>query len=430
MNTVVSGNSDYTGRASLGVEDTDLLQGGTSAITDTTVLEPGEGFEVRVVVEIDPDRTTSRIFYPLNNQGRVEGTDEGGVTVDDLSDNGIDPTSPNDDENEGETPGSTEDPTPVFLTEVALSKDFVGFAENATNSAWVDTTIEFAVANIGASDLYDLSVTDDIDAQLGAGSVVPSGSAGSLTGTVVLDMSCDGDGVGGLTGSLNSARVDAYPDSDSDGLPDYDEAPDEALDENATNAQGNNPSNPVSDISDAGRRPETINAADDDHNSPNATDGPDPDTATNNDDPTSLQFGHIALAKAVHEVVDLNNSDNVQVTFAFVAINDGTLPIDQLVLEENLAGQFGGAFLDVLSTPRILPLGQLGTPTQFSGVTYGNPAWVGAGINGNAGFTGAGTGNNIDLLGLGGATVLAPFEGFVVELEVLIDPDGCVRAGY
>ena len=479
VTAVVAGNSTFTGRAALGVPETDLLQGGSSFITEATVLEPGEGFEVRVVAEIDPDRATAPSIYPFMNQGRLVATDARDDVLETRSDNGIDPTSSNDTENEGETQGSRSDPTPLFVSEIALTKDFVGSTANAASGAWVDVTFEFAVANIGAAPLLGLSITDAVEAQLGAGSVVLPSTQGSRTGQIAQAVECRGEGAGGRVGSFalnltfagtnaaselidqtqpsflpigevcrfrtvvtvnpaliaanparNSALAQAYPDSDGDGVPDYDESAQARFDAAASTAQGNAPSDPVADLSDAGRDPKTINAGHSDHASAAAVDGPDRDSQTLNDDPTSLLFGHLALSKAVTQIVPETDSDTMAVTFTFVALNNGTEGVEQLVLEDGLAGQLGGAFLQTLSTPQILPLGSNGTAQTFSGLTYATPAWVGTGIPGNSDYSGVGTGDSLDLLGLPGGRVLAAGEGFVVELVALIDPDGASDLFY
>ena len=479
VTAVVAGNSTFTGRAALGVPETDLLQGGSSFITEATVLEPGEGFEVRVVAEIDPDRATAPSIYPFMNQGRLVATDARDDVLETRSDNGIDPTSSNDTENEGETQGSRSDPTPLFVSEIALTKDFVGSTANAASGAWVDVTFEFAVANIGAAPLLGLSITDAVEAQLGAGSVVLPSTQGSRTGQIAQAVECRGEGAGGRVGSFalnltfagtnaaselidqtqpsflpigevcrfrtvvtvnpaliaanparNSALAQAYPDSDGDGVPDYDESAQARFDAAASTAQGNAPSDPVADLSDAGRDPKTINAGHSDHASAAAVDGPDRDSQTLNDDPTSLLFGHLALSKAVTQIVPQTDSDTMAVTFTFVALNNGTEGVEQLVLEDGLAGQLGGAFLQTLSTPQILPLGSNGTAQTFSGLTYATPAWVGTGIPGNSDYSGVGTGDSLDLLGLPGGRVLAAGEGFVVELVALIDPDGASDLFY
>jgi len=197
----------------------------------------------------------------------------------------------------------------LFVSEIALTKDFVGSTANAASGAWVDVTFEFAVANIGAAPLLGLSITDAVEAQLGAGSVVLPSTQGSRTGQIAQAVECRGEGAGGRVGSFalnltfagtnaaselidqtqpsflpigevcrfrtvvtvnpaliaanparNSALAQAYPDSDGDGVPDYDESAQARFDAAASTAQGNAPSDPVADLSDAGRDPKTINA--------------------------------------------------------------------------------------------------------------------------------------------------------------------------
>ena len=476
---IVPGHSGFTGRGALSLAETDLLQGGSSSITATSTLAPGSGFEVRVVVELDPDRATGRSFYPLMNQGRLTAQRIDGAVLEAYSDFGADPTSTNDGKDRGETPGSRSDATPLFLADIALTKDIASFAANAVNSGWIDATLTFAVANIGGSDLYNLSVRDAIEGQLGVGSVVPSTVAGSRTGAVGQPVECLMQGVGRQAGlfalnsafegtaaadelidqtrdaflpigetcrfsiivtmvpaliaanpALNQAQARGYADSDGDGVPDYDEPLNARFDPSVSAFLGASPSDPVRDFSDAGLDPKSINAGHPDHASPDAVDGPDRDTRADNDDPTALSFGHLALSKAVTEQTGATDGDNVIVEFSFVVLNDGNVPLHQLNLTDSLDENLGGAFVAVQGAPMIQPLDRVSADQIFAGIRYETPDWVGAGMGGHAGFTGAGTGASLDLLGLDGTQVLAPKEGFVVTLEAMLDPDGAVGVLY
>ena len=213
------------GAAYVGVVSTPTIVAGSTATTDPTPngsfngdtnndlfdgmsgeLEPGQSFQVTIIVEVD----NSEAISPLENQATVTGTaiDEDGnpitdgngdpVTTSDPTDNGVDPTT-----NNGE--GGTDDPTPLEIPEIALTKALVSsMPAGAPNAANVyELQYEYIVQNTGTTVLEDILVEDDLSgwgaALLGTpapvvsltnvdAATMPTGNGGSYNGVGDTDL--------------------------------------------------------------------------------------------------------------------------------------------------------------------------------------------------------------------------------------------------
>ena len=109
----------FTGSGTTGSAAAD----GDDMLDRTAVLQPGETIIVVIKVVVDPTNVPAT---GLTNQATVEGTTDDGDMVDDLSDNGTDPTT-----NNGE--GGTDDPTPLDLGPIpSLTKNPHGSTDPAT----------------------------------------------------------------------------------------------------------------------------------------------------------------------------------------------------------------------------------------------------------------------------------------------------------
>ena len=67
------------------------------------------------------------------------------------------------------------------------------------------------------------------------------------------------------------------------------------------------------------------------------------------DDPTPLLIPDIGLAKSAGDAVpSATNPDNFEVTFTFVYENTGTVDLTTLSLTDDIAAEFGNAFVAVV----------------------------------------------------------------------------------
>ena len=91
----------------------------------------------------------------------------------------------------------------------------------------------------------------------------------------------------------------------------------------------------VSDDSDSGTDPNGDNS-----------DAPGDDGMGGTDDPTPLLLPDLGLAKSASDAVP--NGENFDVTFTFVIENNGTVDMTNLSLTDDIAAEFGNAFVGVV----------------------------------------------------------------------------------
>ena len=135
-----------------------------------------------------------------------------------------------------------------------------------------------------------------------------------------------------------------------------------------------------------------------------ATDN-DPNADNNPDDPNLIRFPNISLEKSVAGSPVPSTSGtagNFDVTYEFTITNTGSTELEALVLNENLAAQFGGAFVGI-SSPAVITA---------------SDAAVDPGLN--AAFDGTAANQN---LFDGSASSLLVNQSITVQVVIELDPD-------
>ena len=189
-------------------------------------LDVGDSFEITFVVTIDPDLINDA-SQGLNNQATASGfgvnpdgtplTDAQGnlASTSDDSDNGIDPTSENGEDNGDGTFGN--DPTPVIIADLAIAKSLAGepFLNDQGNYI---VSFQVAVENTGTVDLASLSLLENLSSQFGS-AFINAGNLFIVSGTSdpTSNIAVDSTGWNGGTNSElldpSNANILAYGDS-------------------------------------------------------------------------------------------------------------------------------------------------------------------------------------------------------------------------
>ena len=179
---------NFMGSGSAPTANLGWLTDTTQSLISGSVANIGDSFEVIFTVTIDPDGVDS-VSQALQNQaiGVGDALDENGMPLTasmgdriqamDLSDNGVEPISENDEDNNDGIFGN--DPTPVFIADLGIAKTLVGEPILSNNGIFT-ATYQLVVENIGTVDLRDLSFLEDLSNQFGSAVV----DAGGLTLTV------------------------------------------------------------------------------------------------------------------------------------------------------------------------------------------------------------------------------------------------------
>ncbi len=326
-----------------------LVSGGTANV--------GDSFEIVFTVTIDPDGIDN-VSQPLENQAMTSGDalNENGdpledasgdpISASDNSDNGTDPTGEN-----GEDDGNGvfgDDPTPIIIADVSVVKEQVG-TPLALDNGNFEVTYQLVVENTGTVDLADLSLIEDLNANFGSVFV----GAGNLTlatgpsasSSISLDGSWDG---GAATEIIDPSAATLLSVGDSFVVtftvevdPDAVGAP--AQLENQVTVAGNAVDSNGSPINDSSGDPITTSDESDDGSDPN---GDNPDAQGDNgtsDDPTPLLIPDIGITKTAGDAIQVG--DNFRVHFRFFIENTGTVALDNLTLFDDLAAEFGNAFV-------------------------------------------------------------------------------------
>ena len=245
------------------------------------------------------------------------------------------------------TAGDDLDESVVVNTPVVLVAD-IGVAKTASdavaNGDYFDVTFVLLVENTGTATLDGITLTDDVVAQFGNAYVAannlavtnfvgsgtaPTANAGWLTDPsqsllsggslnvgdyveVTFVVTIDPDGIDGVSQSLLNQAIASGNGVNTDGSPLLD-------------GFGN-----------------LIVATDLSDNGAGAT-GDNGDGGT--DDPTPVVIADLGIAKSVAGQPVLTASGNSVVTFEVVIANTGSVDLSTLSLQEDIAAQFGGAFV-------------------------------------------------------------------------------------
>ena len=314
-------------------------------------LAVGDTIQVVFTVTIDPD-VSGTSSGGLENQATSTGT---GVNPDtglpdptlmamDTSDNGADPTGENSEDDIDGTFGN--DPTPVIIPDIRVVKQVAGTPVLLANGNF-GVTYELVVENTGNVDLADLTLVEDLSDEFGSAFQ----NAGNLTlvssgpgSTIVIDSDWDGTTTGATeiinqTASTLLAVGESYTiqftvevDPDAVGAPatldNQVTAGGAAVDENGDPIDGI----VVSDDSDSGT-------------DPNGTNPDEPGDNGTSDDPTPLLIPSIGIAKSAG--VGIPNGDDFDVTFTLIIENNGNVDLTNLEVFDDIASEFGDAFVDV-----------------------------------------------------------------------------------
>jgi hypothetical protein len=143
--------------------------GDTGILNADGYLLPTDSITVTYTVNVDP----SLLSDPGNTVNQVEA---GGVTggpgetpTTDLSDDGSDPDSDNPGARGDDGMGGVDDPTPLILPAIDLTKQIVGSPVPAVSgvNGNFDVTYEFMIENTGTVDLDSIAMTEDFLGNLG-----------------------------------------------------------------------------------------------------------------------------------------------------------------------------------------------------------------------------------------------------------------------
>ena len=390
----VNGNFDGTG-------DTELAAAGSGlAIGDSVTLE------FTVVVDL----TAAGAPTPLNNQivGSGDAVDSSGnpitdssgnpVVVVDGSDSGSDPSNSNPGD-QGDN-GTSDDPTPLLIADVGVAKSAGDAVANGDN---FDVTFTLVYENTGTVALSQLSLIDDVESQFGEAFV-------SATAPVIQNFVGSGTAPTGNAAWAGDTTANLLEGGVVNPGDQFEVVFTVTIDPNAAGAStdlsnqavgsgtGVNPDGSV--LTDGSGNP--VIASDDSDSGTDATgDNGEGGTA----DPTQVVIADLGIAKSVVGQPDLQFNGNSLVTFQVVVENTGTVGLASLSLVEDLAAQFGGAFVNVTDL-------NLATGPSDPGSSIAVDA---------AGFDGDGS---TELLDQATDNVLAVGDSFVIEFTVEVDPDG------
>ncbi|NET07957.1 MAG: DUF11 domain-containing protein [Symploca sp. SIO2B6] len=300
--------------------DTNLLAG-----TDTLAVAQVETLQLIVVV------TPADLTQDFANQVEAVGTSPDGTTVNDLSDDGVDP-----DPNGNSIPNEPDEDTPTVVN--FSENPVIGTAKNASSvinngDGSFTITYDLVVENLGNVDLNNVQLTENLDETFGAGNFTLSSlTSPNLTTNPNFNASSDTNLLAG-TDTLAIAQSEtlqlvivATPADISQNF------------NNQVEATGVSPGGtPVNDLSDDGFESD-----------PNGNANPgDPDEDT----PTVVNFSEnpvIGVAKNAATITD-NGDGSFTVTYDILVENLGDVNLNNLQLTENLDNTFGAGNFTVSS---------------------------------------------------------------------------------
>lgn len=409
QNFAGSGTAPTVNAAFQGDTTLSLISGGTA--------EVGDSFEVVFTVTIDPDATgTSNTTTTNSATSTGQAIDANGDPIldgngdpfiaTDVSDNGTNPIGENgaDENNDGLLDN---DPTPFVIADVSVAKQVVGSPVLQPNGDF-EVTYQLVVENTGNVDLADLALSDDLATQFGTAFV----SAGSLTlvtapsdsgSSIVLDAAFDGSTVTQTIDQTasNSLAVGDFFIIEFTTIVDPDAAGAPGQIDNQATASGNAVDENGDPILDSGGNAIVTTDLSDTGSDPNGSNPADPSDGGTADDPTPLLIPAVGVAKSAGDAVA--NGDNFDITFTLVYQNTGTVDLTTLSLVDDVAAQFGNAFVGIVPSSLAVQ--------NFAGT--GTAPGVNAAFEGNTA---------VDLLD--GSGRLNVGDSFEVVFTATIDPDG------
>jgi hypothetical protein len=323
------------------------------------ILAPDSSMTVTVTVELNPGSPTAiyNVEGLLENQGTVEGypvdplgnpikslAGDNLPPVTDKSDSGTDPKGNN--PGEPGDKGTPNDPTPLMLPNIGLAKKVVGIIPAASGTDGnFDVTLSYKVTNNGTNRLINLSLIDNIAAQYGAAFVgvttSPSLVLNTATAGPVVNPAYAGSGDLLIPSTADTLRtgqsytvnvtIEVDPSTITDTL--FNSAITRGQPINGNGA----PQGPVvSDISDSGSNTMGTNPG-------------EPGDKGTPDDPTPLNLPAIGVAKmASAPVAIVGQAGKYNITYSFIIQNIGNTYLENVSLTDNLKGQLGAAFINLV----------------------------------------------------------------------------------
>ncbi|MEM7312031.1 MAG: SdrD B-like domain-containing protein [Planctomycetota bacterium] len=289
---------------------------------------------------------------PLNNQAIGSGDGPMGSVSDDSDDgddpNGTNPGTPGD-------MGTSDDPTPIEIPQIGLAKQIQGTPTILANEN-VLVTYRLVLANTGTVDLDNIQIEEDIESQYGSGVLIAVNSPPAITvppslpGSISPILATWDGGLGG------SANTNVFNGTSGTLLPgDFIEV--EFTLEIDPDAMGS--TQPLLNQAVAsGEGPDGTVVMDDsdDGTDPNSDNPGSPGDMGTTDDPTPFAIANMAAAK---ETVGVPmqvapGSTNFEVTYQVVIQNTGNLNMSGIDLYDDLAAQFGPAYVSIPSAPTIV----------------------------------------------------------------------------
>ncbi len=371
-----------------GSAGSDLLLG---SITDQ--LAASQSFQVTMIVEVDPDHPAAM----TNGNGQFSNTATGGgigQNGDLASDVSDDPTDPTDIDPNGDN--NPDDATTLAIGSLRLTKLAGPIAPAASGSDGnFDVTYTFTLQNTGNDDISALAITDDWASELGgafvrvvdqnlsndvAGSVTVAGNP-TYAGGAAENLFAAGSLLGSGETVTVAVTVELDPDASTANL-----IGGQLL--NSATAQGMSTLGLVNDLSD----------------DPSDTTNVDVDGDNTPDDRTGISVADMALTKSVLGLpvpAASGTTGNYDVTLIFRISNTGSETLSNLTLTDDLANQFGGAFVAVRNI-------------ALSNIDASVPPSVNSGFDGTA---------SSDMLLGSAADELQSGQSFSVTLTIEIDPN-------
>ncbi len=341
--------------------------GSDNLLNDDGLMEPGESVTVTITITIDPDATG--VSMPIENQATVIGDGPGGVEVDDLSDDGTDPNSDNPGE-DGDM-GTNDDPTPVALPDISVTKEVFGTPVELANGNF-EVAYRLVLENTGSVDLQNLQIAEDLQTHLGANVYVGITSAPTISvgpadpASIAPSLGTFDGGLGGSTNTniFNGTSGLLVPGDFLEVLFSIE------VDPNA-NGSGGTLENQVTAT---GQDENGIDVLDesDDGNDPNGDNAGSPGDMGTTDDPTPLSLPQINSAKEVigapQQVSGMPT--HYDVTYQVVLENTGNVTLDGLDLYDDVATEFGAAFVAISGSP-VITTNSLGNPANLPTLNAG-----------------------------------------------------------
>jgi len=355
---------------------------GTGNILNGTsgFLGVGDAIMVTMTAEFDASLVPNNIV----NIAQGGGSRGGNPPVLDDSVAGTDPDPNNDGDPRDNGTGNPNDlgnGATIYFPSINTTKRVVEtFPVTPSQGAGnVNARFELIVQNTGNVDLQDITLIDDLQAQLGSAFIDISFiqyaeiTASTATTNPVLNPGFNDyvfetnifDGTSGLLEPGQSVTVQfvAELDPNAPGAP--------AILENQTMVSGTGIDPVTGGVLNVPNTntPFVVNDLSDD--------GIDPDD-TNNDfagtgqnDPTPLVLSSIGLAKSVTNVVQSATPGNLDVTYQLILGNTGNTTVTNLQITDNVAQQLGAAFIGLVSGPTVSGGGAT-INSNFNASFYGN----------------------------------------------------------